>query len=133
TIRSGQMQPFYRLKFTPPPGWVKEEEASKKNGMPIYVLEGKDFAWSPALMYILVKYNHEQKETLQQYIDTSNKYWREKMKDTQIERACTERRANAQQDFELYRFVNPSDKNQPYELIAFGEDVDKDGNHFLMK
>lgn len=133
TFRNGQMQPFYRLKFTPPPGWVKEEEASKKNGLPMYVQEGTDFSSSPALMYIMVKYNHRKEETLQQYIDTSNKYWREKMKDTQIERVGVEKRANGMPDFEIYRFVNPSDKNQPYELIAFGEDKDKDGNNFLMK
>lgn len=133
TFRNDQMNPYYRLKFTPPPGWVKEEEASKKNGLPMYVQEGTDFSSSPALMYIMVKYNHEKKETLQQYIDTSNKYWREKMKDTQIERAGAEKRANGLPDFEIYRFVNPSDKNQPYELIAFGEDKDKDGNNFLMK
>jgi hypothetical protein len=133
TIRNGQMNPYYRLKFTPPPGWGEDKDASKKYGMPMYVQEGTNFASSPALMYIMVKYNHEKKETVQQYIDTSNKYWREKMKDTQIERVGAEKRANGMPDFEIYRFVNPSDTNQPYELIAFGEDKDNDGNNFLMK
>jgi len=133
SVREGKMHPYFRLKFTPPEGWVQEKEASKKYGMPMYVREGTDFASSPALMYIMVSYNHQKKETLQQYIDTSNKYWREKMKDTQIERVGAEKRANGMPDFEIYRFVNPSDTNQPYELIAFGEDKDNDGNNFLMK
>src|SRR6185312_7958545 len=109
------------------------EGSKQEYGMPMYVREGTDFASSPALMYIMVSYNHQKKETLQQYIDTSNKYWREKMKDTQIERVGAEKRANGMPDFEIYRFVNPSDTNQPYELIAFGEDKDNDGNNFLMK
>jgi hypothetical protein len=133
TITNGQMRPFYRLKFTPPKGWVQEKDASKKYGLPMYVREGTDFSSSPALMYIMVSYNHQKKETLQQYIDNSNEYWRGKMKDARIEKASAEKRANGQPDFEVYRYVNPSDSNQPYELLAYGEDKDKDGNHFLMK
>ena len=133
SVRDGKMHPYFRLKFTPPKGWVQEKEASKKYGMPMYVQEDTDFSSSPALMYIMVSYNHQKKETLQQYIDTSNKYWREKMKDTQVERVGVEKRVNGMPDFEIYRFVNPSDTNQPYELIAFGEDKDNDGNYFLMK
>jgi hypothetical protein len=133
TFRDGQMQPFYRLKFAPPPGWVKEEEATKKNGVAMYVQEGTDFSSSPALMYIMVKYNHQKTETLQQYIDTANEYWRGKVKDATIEKTAAEKRANGMTDFEVYRYVNPGQPNQPYELLAYGEDKDKDGNNFLMK
>jgi hypothetical protein len=132
TIRNGQMHPFYRLKFTPPPGWVKEEEATKKNGLAMYAQEGKDFSTSPALIYITVSYNHD-KKTLRQFIDTANEWWRGKVKDTQIEKIAGEKRENGLPDFEVYRYVNPSQPNQPYELVAFGEDKDKDGNNFLMK
>jgi len=133
TIKDGQMHPYFRLKFTPPKGWVQEKEASKRYGMPMYVQEGTDFSSSPALMYIMVAYNHQKQQTLQQYIDTANEVWRGKMKDTRIEKTAAEKRENGLPDFEVYRFVNPGDTNQPYELIAFGEDKDKDGNNFLMK
>ena len=50
TVESGHMHPYFRLKFTPPKGWVEDKEASKQNGLPIYVPEGEDFGSAPALM-----------------------------------------------------------------------------------
>lgn len=132
SVKNGKMHPYFRLKFTPPEGWVQETEASKKYGLPMYVRKGTDFRSSPALIYITVSYNHD-KRSLQAYIDNANEVWREKVKDTQIDRVAGEKRANGQPDFEVYRYVNPGESNQPYELLAYGEDMDKDGNHFLMK
>jgi hypothetical protein len=44
-----------------------------------------------------------------------------------------DKRANGKVDFQIYHFVNPSKPQQAYELMAYGEDADKDGNsYFLM-
>jgi hypothetical protein len=80
----------------------------------------------------MVTYNHD-KRSLRQFIDTAHEYWRKKVTDTTIEKVSGEKRANGLPDFEVYRYVNPSQPNQPFEMLAYGEDKDKDGNHFLMK
>ena len=131
TIDNGQMQPHFRLKFTPPKGWAEDKTATEENGLPIYVPEGKNFGNAPALMYIRVSYNSD-KRTMAKFIEVAHERWRESVKDTKIDKLASEKRANGQPDFQVYHFVNPSEPQQAYELMAYGEDKDKDGNSFFL-
>jgi hypothetical protein len=131
-ISEGKMQPFFRLKFTPPNDWVQDTAATKKMGMAVYVPKGKDFRYTPIFMYIMVSYFHD-KPTLEKFIENANDYWRGKVKDTKIEQVASEKRANGMSDFQVYHYTNPSVSQQPFEMLAFGEDKDKDGNTFFVK
>ena len=53
-VRDGELRPYFRLKFTPPLGWMQDAKATQESGMPIYVPKGKTFVDAPALMYIRV-------------------------------------------------------------------------------
>jgi hypothetical protein len=131
SVQNGRMQPYFRLKFTPPKGWVEDKEASEENGLPIYVPAGKDFNSAPALMYISVSYNND-KRTIAKFIEVAHERWQESVKDTKIDKLKGEKRANGQPDFQIYHFTNPSEPQQAYELMAYGEDKDKDGNNFFL-
>jgi hypothetical protein len=131
SVQNGQMQPYFRLKFTPPKGWVEDKEASEENGLPIYVPEKKNFSDAPALIYINVTYNSD-KRTMEKFIEVAHERWKESVKDTKIDKLKGEKRANGQPDFQIYHFTNPSEPQQAYELMAYGEDKDKDGNNFFL-
>jgi hypothetical protein len=127
-----QLRPFFRLKFTPPQRWVQDAKATQENGMPIYLPKGKTFGDAPALMYIRVSYNSD-KRSMEKFIEVAHERWKNAVDDTQIEKLTGESRANGKAAFQIYHFVNPSKPQQAYELMAYGEDADKDGNtYFLM-
>lgn len=130
-LNNGQMRPFFRLKFTPPNGWVQDMDASKKNGLPMYVPKGKDFGSAPAVMYVRVSFNSD-KRSMDKFIEVAHERWREAVKDTKIDKIASEKRDNGQPDFLIYHFENPSRPQQAYEMIAYGEDKDKDGNPFFL-
>ena len=131
-LGEGELRPYFRLKFTPPEGWVQDAKATQENGLPIYVPKGKTFGNAPALMYIRVSYNADQR-TMEKFIEVAHERWKNAVKDSKIDKMAGERRANGKADFQVYHFVNPSQPQQAYELMAYGDDTDKDGNaYFLM-
>jgi len=133
-IRFGddQLNPYFRLKFAPPKGWVQDADATREHGLPIYVPVGMNFGNAPALMYIRVSYNSD-KRSMDKFIEVAHERWKQAVKDSKIDQLASEKRANGMPDFQIYRFVNPSRPQQAYELMAYGEDKDKDGNsYFLM-
>jgi hypothetical protein len=131
-IGDGQLRPYFRLKFTPPDGWVHDAQATKENDVAIYVPKGRNFGDAPALIYIRVSYNSD-KRSLNKFIEVAHERWNEKVKDAKIDKLQGERRANGKSDFQIYHFVNLSRPQQAYEIMAYGEDTDKDGNsYFLM-
>ncbi|HLL27987.1 MAG TPA: hypothetical protein VKT73_10130 [Xanthobacteraceae bacterium] len=128
----GQLNPYFRLKFTPPQGWVLDAKATQENGLAMYVPKGMNFGNAPALMYIRVSYNSD-KRSMEKFIEVAHERWKNTEKDSKIEKLASEKRANGKPDFQVYHFVNPSNPQQAYELMAYGEDTDKDGNsYFLM-
>jgi hypothetical protein len=131
SVQNGQMRPYFRLKFTPPKGWAEDKEASEETGLPIYVPAGKDFGNAPALIYINVTYNSD-KRTIAKFIEVAHQRWKQSVKDTKIDKLKGEKRANGQPDFQIYHFTNPSEPQQAFELMAYGEDKDKDGNTFFL-
>ena len=131
-LGDGQLRPYFRLKFTPPQGWVQDAKASQENGVPIYVPKGKTFGDAPALMYIRVSYNAD-KRSMEKFIEVAHERWKNAVKDSKIDKLADEKRANGKADFQIYHFVNPSKPQQAYEVMAYGEDTDTDGNsYFLM-
>jgi hypothetical protein len=128
----GELRPYFRLKFTPPQGWVQDAKATQENGMPIYLPKGKTLGDAPALMYIRVSYNAD-KRSMEKFIEVAHERWKNAVKDSKIDKLADEKRANGKTDFQIYHFVNPSKPQQAYEVMAYGEDSDKDGNsYFLM-
>ncbi|MES1154893.1 MAG: hypothetical protein ABUL48_00540 [Pseudorhodoplanes sp.] len=131
SVSNGKMHPYFRLKFTPPKGWVQDLGATKEYGMPMYVPQGMDFGSAPALIYIQVSYNSD-KRSLEKFIEVAHERWANEVKDTKIEKVGVEKRANSLPDFQIYHFRNPSQPQQAYELMAYGEDKDNDGNTFFL-
>jgi hypothetical protein len=131
-LGEGELRPYFRLKFTPPEGWVQDAKATQENGLPIYLPKGKTFGNAPALMYIRVSYNAD-KRSMETFIAVAHERWMNAVKDSKIEKRAGEPRANGKADFQVYHFVNPSKPQQAFELMAYGDDTDKDGNsYFLM-
>lgn len=128
---NGQLCPYFRLKFTPPNGWVQDEEATRENNMPIYVPKGMDFGSAPALIYIGVTYNRD-KRPLEKFVEGELQSWLNEAKDSKIDKIAGEKRASGKADFLIYRFLNPSRPQQAHELMAYGEDTDNDGNSFFL-
>ncbi len=128
----GELRPYFRLKFTPPQGWAQDAKATQENGLPIYVPKGTSFGDAPALMYIRVSYNSD-KRAMEKFIEVAHERWMNAVKDSKIDKLAGEPRANGKADFQIYHFVNPSKPQQAFEVMAYGEDTDKDGNsYFLM-
>ena len=127
----GELRPYFRLKFTPPEGWVQDARATQENGMPIYVPKGKTFGDAPALMYIRVSYNAD-KRSMEKFIEVAHERWKNAAKDSKIDKLADEKRANGKADFQIYHFVNPSKPQQAYEVMAYGEDSDMDGNSYFL-
>jgi hypothetical protein len=127
----GSLQPYFRMKFTPPAGWVQDDNATRENGMAIYVPEGEDYSSAPALIYIRVSYNSDHR-SLATFIEVAHERWKAAVKDSKIEKRPSEKRSNGQPGFQIYHFTNPSHPQQAYEMMAYGEDKDKDGNAFFL-
>ncbi len=130
-FNDGHMRPSFQLKFTPPAGWVQDMEATRKNGLSMYVPKGKDFGSAPALMYVRVSFNSD-KRSIDKFIEVAHERWRGAVKDTKISKVAGEKRDNGLPDFQVYRFENPSQAQQAFEMIAYGEDKDQDGNAFFL-
>jgi hypothetical protein len=123
-------RPSYRLKFTPPKGWVRDTK-SEETALPIYVPEGMNFSTAPAQIYIKVLPNGE-KRPLEKLVELANEAWRDTVTDTKIDKRANEKRANGKAGFEVYHFTNPTQPTQAHQLIAYGEDTDKDGNSYFV-
>jgi hypothetical protein len=127
----GKLCPYFRLKFTPPNGWVLEVNAMRENQLQIYVPRGKDFGDADAVMYIRISYNSD-KRSLDKFIEVAHQRWREAVSDTKIDKLANEKRTNGLPDYQIYHFVNPSRPQQAFETMAYGEDTDKDNNPFFV-
>lgn len=131
-LGDGKLDVYFRLKFTPADGWVQDRQATDQYGVAVYVQTGKTFGSAPALMYIRVEYNRNN-ATLDSFINVENGRWIADAKDAKIDKLPGEPRANGMPAFEVYHFFNPSLPQQAYEMMAYGEDTDKDHNaYFLM-
>ncbi len=128
----GKLCPYFQITLTPPHGWVLDARATWHNKVQMMVPKGTNFATAPALIYVQVFPLRDKSRTLADFARVSNDRWRAHVKDAKITALPTVKRANGKPGFLRFAFENPSRKEQPYELGAFGIDTDKDGNEFVL-
>ena len=124
----GELCPLFLPQLTAPTGWNADEEASQANKVSVLVPAGSDFHSAAAVIYARAYFNAD-KTTIQDRVETSNKKWLEIAKGAKIERLPDVARAKGAA-FEVFHYVNPKNAQQEAEIIAFGEDTDKDGNAY---
>jgi hypothetical protein len=118
--------------LTPPEGWVVDQDASKKNKVQIMVPKGRNFGDAPTLIYVQVFYHRDKQQSLENFAEISNGAWRAHVNDAKISELPAVARTNGKAGFLRFAFDNPSNKQQAYELGAFGTDNDNDGNEFVL-
>lgn len=121
--------PLFLPELKVPAGWQVDTEASDANGIVVLVPRGTRFGDAEALIYAKAFYN-ARKQTIDDRVKQSNDDWLANVTDARIKRLddVTPSRPNA--PFQLYRYDNPSKGQQSAEIVAFGEDVDKEGNTY---
>jgi hypothetical protein len=130
-LNKDNIRPIFRLKFTPPEGWLANAEGSKQFGLPVYVPKDETFHYAPAVIYVRVSYN-ENNRPISAFIEVSQDRWKKAVPDTQVTKINDEKRDNGQGEFLVYKIRNPSHPAQAYEMLAYGEDKDKDGNKYFV-
>ena len=121
--------PIFLPELPVPAGWRVDDEASKANGIVVLVPEGSSFGDAEAVIYARAFYNAE-KRTIESRVEESNRHWLDAVKDAKIERLADIAARQPDVPFQLYRYSNPSTEQQTAEIVAFGEDTDKDGNPY---
>jgi hypothetical protein len=131
-VTDGKLIPKFEMILTPPKDWVEEKEASKANGVQMMVPRGKDYHSAPALMYVKVSYRRDKEQTVEQFVENSQKRWRENVSDTKIDKLADVERTDGRPAYLSYRYENPSRPQQRFEAVSFALDSDKDGNDFFV-
>ena len=131
-IGDGKLIPRFEMILTLPKDWVEEKEASKANGVQMLVPRGKNFHSAPALMYVKISYRREKEQTIEQFVENSQKRWRENVADTKIDKLADVERTGGRPAYLSYRYENPSRPQQRFEAVSFALDTDKDGNDFFV-
>jgi hypothetical protein len=119
------------LKFAPPAGWEANEEGLQQLGLPVYLPKGQTFHYAPAIMYIRVSGNEENRP-ISAFIEVSQERWKKTVPDTQVTKVANEKRDSGQGEFLVYNIRNPSHPKQGWEMLAYGEDKDKDGKKYFV-
>jgi len=127
-----QLCPLFQLVFTPPDGWVIDNDASTKNKVQILVPKGETFAAAPALIYVQVFYHRDKQQTLADFARVSNERWQASGRHGKISELAAVERSNGKPAFLRFAYENPDKAQQAYEQGAFGLDSDKDGNEFVL-
>ena len=121
--------PVFLPELPVPDGWQVDDEASKANGIVVLVPEGSSFGDAEAVIYGRAFHNAG-KRTIESRVEESNSRWLGAVKDARIERLDDIAGRPTGVPFQLYRYSNPSTAQQTAEIVAFGEDTDKDGNPY---
>ncbi len=129
---NGQLCPYYQLVLTPPDGWVIDKEATAQNKIQMIVPKGMDFGNAPALIYVQVFLHRDKQQPLEDFARVSNERWLAGVKGARITPLPPVERANGKPAFLRFAFENPNNKQQAYEVGAFGIDADNDGNEFVL-
>jgi hypothetical protein len=130
-VCGGKLCPYFELAATPPDGWVLEKKASKQHGAQMLVPKGKDFHSAEALIYIKVLPQQGEANSVEEFIKVSQDRWRESVPDTKITKMPDVARKNGKTAFQPYQYENPSQPQQAFEYVAFGEDTDPEGNKYF--
>jgi hypothetical protein len=71
-------------------------------------------------------------QSLAEFIRLSQERWRAAMPDTRIGPAATVARDNGKTPFTVFHYQNPTHRQQPFEIVAFGEDSDRDQRPYVV-
>jgi hypothetical protein len=96
------------------------------------VPKGNDFGTAPALIYVQVFLHRDKQQTLDDFARVSNERWLANVKDAKITPLPAIERTNGKPGFLPFAFENPNNVQQAYEVGAFGDDADNDGNEFVL-
>jgi hypothetical protein len=127
----GKLCPYYRASLAIPQGWREDRRLIGGVDTQIVVPAGRTFDDADAVIYATVGFNRN-KTPITALVAEDHANWRKKNRDVKIEPLPDIARAAGQEPFLLYRFETPSRKEQPFELVAWTADVDKDGNAFIV-
>jgi hypothetical protein len=130
-LRGTEIRNVFRLKFSPPAGWEDSEQGLQQFGLPVYVPKGQTFHHAPAIIYIRVSDNFENRP-VSAFIEVSQARWKKTVPDTQVTKVASEKRDNGLGEFLVYNIRNPSHPKQGWEMLAYGEDKDKDGKKYFV-
>ena len=128
---ANQLCPWFQLVFTPPDGWMIDNDASLKNKVQVVVPKGENFATAPALFYVQVFYHADKQQSLADFARTSNERW-QATHNAKISELAAVERTNGKPAFLRFSFENRGKAQQAYEVGAFGLDADRDGNEFVL-
>ncbi|TCU75345.1 hypothetical protein EDE08_103566 [Bradyrhizobium sp. R2.2-H] len=126
--RQERMCPEFRPRVTAPDGWARDEAASLKYGVSMFVPNGKSFGKAEVIIYAESRYNHDRTE-LVEWVATSDKDWAT----TSGKNAKITPLLSVNPKVIVNRYDNPSLKDQPVELIAHYADLDKDRNSYVVR
>lgn len=130
-VCNGKLCPSFTLVLTPPADWDLDKAASEENRVQMLVPRGTNFHDARAVIYVRVSLK-DKGQPLSDFIRVSQERWRQAVADTKISKLPPVERGNGKGAFEPFRYENPSRPQQPFELVAFGTDTDKDGNDFIL-
>jgi hypothetical protein len=128
----GKLCPRYEAVLNLPEGWVLDKDATKQKQVQMLVPKGKNFNNADALIYIKISYRHDKKRPIEDQVRVSEEDWRAEVPDAKIVKLPDVVRDNKKPAFLSARYENPSQKQQPYEIVSFGIDNDTDGNEFSL-
>lgn len=123
----GKLCPIFLPALRVPEDWTVDQAASNKMGLLILVPRGSDYQGAEALIYARAFHNTE-KTTVEQRVAESNARWKKQVEDARIERLEDVAGSRSGNPFQLFHYSNPSSADQAAEIVAFGEDTDKEGN-----
>jgi hypothetical protein len=126
-ICAGKLCPVFLPQLRVPSGWTVDTAASSKMDVIVLVPKGFDYARAEAVIYARAFYNVK-KDTVDQRVAESNRDWMEKVKDAKITRLEDVEGSKPGAPFQLFQYSNPGQASQSAEIVAFGEDTDKEGN-----
>lgn len=120
--------PEFRPRVKAPDGWARDEAASLKYGVSMFVPNGKSFGKAEAIIYAEGRYNKARME-LVQWVASSDRDWAT----TSGKNAKITTLPAVNPKVIINRYDNPSLKDQPIEVIAHYADLDKDGNSYVVR
>ena len=130
-ICGGKLCPSYAIEITPPENWQIDRTASEENRAQMLVPIGSTFHDARAVIYVRISPKGKE-QPLSDFIRVSQDRWRQSVSDTKIQKLPVVERDNGKAAFEPFRYESASQPQQPFEVVAFGIDTDKDGNDFIL-
>lgn len=122
---------WYEAAITPPDGFHVHPEFGRAAKLVVFVPDELMPDMAAMLIHVRTVENPDGR-TLEQFTEQSEALWRRRVPDTMIERLNDVPRAGDARPWQVMRFTNPSLPRQAHEIVAFGEQVEKSGERFLL-